>query len=75
MARPAPDPDRLIAPTLVLLSTGATFAALEASRAVAEQLPRVTVATVDCHHWPLTERPVEVRERIEAWLDEQFNPT
>jgi pimeloyl-ACP methyl ester carboxylesterase len=68
MARPAPDPASLGMPVLVLLSTGATFARLEDSRAIAARFPRGTVETVDCHHWPLTERPEAVRERIEAWI-------
>ena len=34
--------------------------------------PRTTVAEVDCNHWPLTERPVEVREAIERWFGERF---
>jgi pimeloyl-ACP methyl ester carboxylesterase len=69
MARPAPDPATIRAPTLVLLSTGATFARLEDSLAVAAGFPNGTVATIDCHHWPVTEKPVEVRERIEAWIE------
>lgn len=68
MARPAPDPATLPMPTLVLLSTGATFARLEDSRAVAARFPAGTLDTVDCHHWPLTERPDAVRARIEAWI-------
>jgi hypothetical protein len=34
--------------------------------------PRTTVAEVDCNHWPLTERPVEVREAIERWCGARF---
>jgi pimeloyl-ACP methyl ester carboxylesterase len=68
MARPAPDPATLAMPVLVLLSTGATFAQLEDSRAMAGRFPNGTLDTVDCHHWPLTERPDAVRARIEAWI-------
>jgi pimeloyl-ACP methyl ester carboxylesterase len=25
------------------------------------------VRTIDCHHWPLTERPDEVRAIVEDW--------
>jgi pimeloyl-ACP methyl ester carboxylesterase len=56
-------------PVLVLLSTGATFAQLAATRAIAAGFARGTIESIDCHHWPLTERPVEVRERIERWID------
>jgi hypothetical protein len=30
-------------------------------------MPRATVRQIDCHHWPLTERPIEVRQAIETW--------
>jgi pimeloyl-ACP methyl ester carboxylesterase len=68
VSAPAPDPATLTMPTLVLLSTGATFASLEDSRPIAERFVNGTVQTVDCHHWPLTERPQEVREQIERWI-------
>jgi pimeloyl-ACP methyl ester carboxylesterase len=67
--RPLPAPASYPMPVLVLLSTGATFATLEATRAIAQGFARGEIDTIDCHHWPLTERPVEVRERIEAWCD------
>jgi pimeloyl-ACP methyl ester carboxylesterase len=67
MFRPLAAPESIAAPTLVLLSTGATFAALPEMRAIAARLPRGEVRTIDCHHWPLTERPDEVRRVIETW--------
>jgi hypothetical protein len=33
--------------------------------------PRVRIETIHCHHWPLTERPAEVRAAIEAWVESQ----
>jgi pimeloyl-ACP methyl ester carboxylesterase len=68
MFRPVAAPEDLTVPTLVLLSTGATFADLEAMRQIAHRFPRGEVQTIDCHHWPLTERPDEVRGIIERWL-------
>ena len=54
-------------PTLVLLSTGATFADPgETRQALATSATRF--ASVDCHHWPLTERPQAVREAIEDFV-------
>ncbi|MCU0938438.1 MAG: alpha/beta hydrolase [Burkholderiaceae bacterium] len=67
--RPLPAPATYAMPVLVLLSTGATFATLEDTRAIAAGFPRGTVDTIDCHHWPLTERPAEVRGRIERWIE------
>jgi pimeloyl-ACP methyl ester carboxylesterase len=66
MFRPTPRPRELDVPVLALLSSGATFA--DAARMRAELAgPRVQLQTIDCHHWPLTERPREVREAIERW--------
>jgi pimeloyl-ACP methyl ester carboxylesterase len=67
--RPLPPPVRYDMPVLVLLSTGATFATLEETRTIAARFPQGAVDTIDCHHWPLTERPVEVRQRIERWIE------
>jgi pimeloyl-ACP methyl ester carboxylesterase len=67
MFRPAAAPASIALPTLVLLSTGATFASLPEMREIAARFPRGEVRTIDCHHWPLTERPDEVRRVIETW--------
>jgi len=67
--RALPSPATYPMPVLVLLSTGATFATLDDTRAIAAGFPRGEIGTIDCHHWPLTEKPVEVRERIEDWID------
>lgn len=67
MFRRVPRPRDLPQPVLALLSTGATFAdAAEMRTALAG--PRVTLQPVHCQHWPLTERPAEVRTAIEQWL-------
>lgn len=67
MFRPVLAPQSLHAPMLVLLSSGATFADAGATRALLRRIPRVELQTIDCHHWPLTERPQEVRRAIERW--------
>jgi len=69
MFRPLAAPEAIVMPALVLLSTGATFAALPAMQEIAARLPRGEVRRIDCHHWPLTERPDEVRATIEAWCE------
>lgn len=68
MFRPAPTPRELDVPVLALLSTGATFAD-GATMREALAGPAVSLRTIDCHHWPLTERPVEVRQAIERWCE------
>jgi pimeloyl-ACP methyl ester carboxylesterase len=67
MFRPLAAPEAIDLPVLVLLSTGATFADLQAMRAIAARFPRGEVRMIECHHWPLTERPDEVRRAIETW--------
>jgi esterase len=62
----APRPRALGVPTLALLSTGATFADAAAMR-IALAGPQVSLQAIECHHWPLTERPLEVRQAIERW--------
>lgn len=67
MFRPTPDPATLRPPVLALLSSGATFADAVVMRERLARLPHLTLQTVACQHWPLTERPTEVREAIERW--------
>ncbi len=68
LLRPPPDFLRLRCPVRVLLSTGATFASESATRRDFSTLANVSFATIDCHHWPVTERPEEVRLAIENWV-------
>jgi pimeloyl-ACP methyl ester carboxylesterase len=71
MFRPVAAPESVAVPTLVLLSTGATFADLDATRQIAARYPRGEVRLIECHHWPLTEQPEEVRAAIEQWCKAQ----
>jgi pimeloyl-ACP methyl ester carboxylesterase len=68
MFRAVPAPGALPMPVLALLSSGATFAEAAAMQAALAG-PRVRIETIHCHHWPLTERPAEVRAAIEAWVE------
>ena len=70
MFRPPPDPATLRLPVLALLSGGATFADAAVMRDMLASLPDVTLAAIACHHWPLTERPAEVRAAIERWCED-----
>lgn len=72
LLRPPPVFDTMNCPVHVLLSTGATFADEAATRRELVALPKqskLTIARIDCHHWPITERPEEVREAIERWVN------
>ena len=68
MFRAPPEPATLSMPVLALLSDGATFADPVVMRRTLGRLPNATIATIACHHWPLTERPAEVRAAIEHWV-------
>ena len=67
LVRPLPQLEAIGAPVLALLSTGITFTDLEATRRLLAALPGVEIQLVDAYHWPLTEKPVEVRTAIERW--------
>lgn len=72
MFRPLPALASIGVPVLLLLSSGATFADPSATRERAHALPQVRIETIECQHWPLTERPLEVRGAIERWCDERI---
>lgn len=67
VTRPVPPPADVRAPALVLLSNGVTFTDAATMRTWALNFPSGQVQTIDAHHWPLTERPVEVRLAIEEF--------
>lgn len=67
--RPLPSLAEMHAPTLVLLSAGVTYTDPEVTKRMIEKWPNAVTKTVDAYHWPLTEKPQEVREAIEAWCD------
>jgi len=67
MLRPLPLLDASGVPVLVLLSKSITRAALEATRRALAHVPRSEIVLLDACHWPLTERPQEVRAAIERW--------
>jgi pimeloyl-ACP methyl ester carboxylesterase len=59
--------EEITAPTLVLESAGVDFMDRARSRAELSRLPNMRLVEIDATHWPLTERPDEVREAIETW--------
>lgn len=69
MFRTPPLPKTLGVPVLVLLSAAGTFTDPERTAAMLYGNQNVEVQRIDCHHWPLTERPDEVRRAIEAWCE------
>ena len=69
MVRPLPPLSAINAPVLVVLSTGVTYMDPAVTRQMITQFQNADVVEIDAYHWPLTERPLEVRETIEQWCD------
>lgn len=72
MFRPPPPLAAIDVPMLVLACAGGTFAAPALMAQQLAQLPRVQTVTISCQHWPLTEKPHEVRVAIERWCAANF---
>ncbi|MBI3899853.1 MAG: alpha/beta hydrolase [Gammaproteobacteria bacterium] len=72
MMRPLPKPAHIRAPMLVLLSRSVTYTDPAVTDRLLADLPHIERATIDAYHWPLTEKPVEVRGEIEGWITRQF---
>lgn len=68
MVRPLPDLSGISAPVLVLLSNGVTYTDPEATRDNIARFQKSTTVSINAHHWPLTEKPDEVRLSIESWM-------
>jgi len=69
MFRPLPPLNAVTAPVLVMRSTMAGYQDEAAVGRRLAQFPQRQIATIDCHHWPVTERPAEVRRLLEDWID------
>jgi len=69
VTRPVPPLGEIPVPALILLSQGVTFTDLAETRRRVAGLPHVETGDIPAYHWPLTERPNEVREAIERWCD------
>jgi pimeloyl-ACP methyl ester carboxylesterase len=52
---------------LFVLSKGVTFTRPDIARAAIARAPRARTVIIDCFHWPLTERPDDVRRALEEW--------
>jgi pimeloyl-ACP methyl ester carboxylesterase len=68
-AAPLPEPEAIAVPTLVLESTGVDFMDRAKSRAAIAGLPGLELVEIEATHWPLTERPDEVRRAVEVWVE------
>lgn len=72
MFRALPSLSVITCPVLALRSTVAGYQDDAVVTARLREMPRVKIQPIDCHHWPLTERPVEVRTAIERWIENEI---
>ncbi|MGD8547184.1 MAG: alpha/beta hydrolase [Thiohalophilus sp.] len=66
VVRPLPDYTQLAQPVRVLLSTGTSLSDYRSLEARIVAIPKSDIVPVHCNHWPMTEKPEEVREIIET---------
>jgi pimeloyl-ACP methyl ester carboxylesterase len=74
MLRPLPDLAAIPAPILVLLSQGLTYTDPVLTARLLESAANVESIAIEAYHWPLTERPAQVRGAIEAWMARRVAP-
>jgi esterase len=69
LLRPLPALHPVRAPVLVLRSTIAGYQDPAVVDRRLGELSDCQLEAIHCHHWPVTERPHEVRRLIEDWID------
>lgn len=70
MMRPLPPLSSITAPVLVVLARGVTFYDPRITQQMIAQFKNAQTIYIDAYHWPLTEKPDEVRGAIESWCAE-----
>ena len=73
ITRRLPALDRIQVPVLVLLSSGITFSDPQKTKKTIARFPRAETLALPAYHWPLTEKPKEVRQAIEQWCARCFH--
>jgi esterase len=68
MFRPLPNLSEINCPVLALRSTVAGYQNDLIVTQRLNQMPNLKIQAIECHHWPITERPLEVRQAIETWV-------
>jgi esterase len=67
LTRRVPPPEKLHVPLLALVSQAVTFTRTQITRQILARYPHVEIVDLSAYHWPLTEKPVEVRQALERW--------
>jgi esterase len=66
--RPLPALSAIECPVLLMRSSKADFHDASAVDALLTSIARLETVTIDCHHWPVTEKPDVVRAHLERWV-------
>jgi pimeloyl-ACP methyl ester carboxylesterase len=72
--RPLPEFKDNTTPLLLLCSGKSAYKTGKADDTYFNSFRRRTIITVDCNHWPITEKPQDVYKSIEKWINREFNP-
>ncbi len=67
ITRPIPSAPEPPVPMLALISQAVTFTDTGVTRQALARYPRCELKILTAYHWPLTEKPTEVRQEIEKW--------
>ncbi len=68
VSRKIPTLSQILSPVLCLLSKGATVSNIELTQWHIKQFPNSGTQVIDANHWLLTEKPVESKNAIDAWV-------
>ncbi len=72
VVRPLPPLAPITQPVLVILSASSSISDKARNEARIAEFPNASVEWVVCDHWPLTEKPEEVRRIIDEWCLTNF---
>ncbi len=72
VTQPPPQPARIAAPVLALVSAQGSFTDAQAVRAYLGALPDCERIELPARHWIPTEQPEAMRAAIEAWIGRRF---
>jgi pimeloyl-ACP methyl ester carboxylesterase len=64
----AAEPEAVRQPVLVISSSSGTFASRDDTAREIARFPSATTRTIDCQHWPVTEKPMELRNMVEDFV-------
>ena len=67
VVQPLPRLEIIKQPVLVLMSAGSSLSDRQRNEFQIQRLPNATIQMVECDHWPLTEQPETVRDKIDHW--------